>query len=519
MAKKKNSTKTNLESLVSSALPIVEFKHKDPLFQVACHPEKPIVVSGTATGYIFCHQYDATVLQEAVDRRRKSATDDSTKKDKNEKFWAVVEVPSEDTEDIAGIKLLWKTKRHKESVRGIALDSDGKYMYSVSSDNVLKKSETETGKVLKKITLSEQPKDAKFTKIVKSSTHPFLVLGDEVGNVLVLDSETLQEKNKLIDIHDGKDAINDIFHFSRRSAYKFISLGQTTLGYWDARESNQSDKKILPDDTDSKRMVLLSDDQEDEILCGTFVDPEVGDTIVCGMGEGLLTVWKPEKNGLEDQLTRIKIAADESIDCIIPTLQDDNCIWCGCSNGKIYKANAKSGKVIEIRKHSNLDEVAFLDLDCEYRVISGGMDSVKIWELNDVNVEVKDNSNKDESDFSMSDSDISISDSDEENEDNSVNEDEEVEVPATEEWAGFESETSDTESVENDDEKGLIGLSKEQLMKELDKDILGLSDSDNETNSKRKTRGSKFQKKQKKQKIQKEVAHNDNHGITKFEGL
>ena len=237
---------------------------------------------------------------------------------------------------------------------------------------------------MKKVVLPLEEDKNKYTKLVKSQKHPVLLLGDEGGNISVLNSETLEVKNSIKKIHNG-DAINDIFQFVGKSLYRFISLGQTTLAYWDSRESNESDFSIPADDEETKRKVFISDDQEDEILCGTFVNPDDGDVLVCGMGEGVLTVWKPKRNNLVDQLTRIPICKGESIDCIISSFQDDNCVYCGCSNGNVYKVDVKMGKVVEIRKHSSLDEVTFIDLDCEYRLMSGGMDKVKLWEFIDEN--------------------------------------------------------------------------------------------------------------------------------------
>lgn len=277
--------------------------------------------------------------------------------------------------------------------------------------------------------------------------------------------------NSIRSIHFG-DSINDIFHFDKRSAYKFISLGQTTLAYFDVRDKDA--KPNVAGNEDGK--ILISDDQEDEVLCGCFVDPEVADTLLCGMGEGIVTVWKPNKNDLEDQMSRIKISKDESIDCIVPTLQDDNCVWCGCSNGNIYKVNAKLGKVVEIRNHSELDEVSFVDLDFEYRVVSGGLENIKIWELSSDDVE--------ENASVESDSDEPLSHSDEDLSD-------------------------DTSS---DDETTLVGLSKEELLDELDKDLKEDHQEEKESNS----------KSVKKRKIMKENNKKKDlyeHGIKKFDDL
>lgn len=480
MGKKSKLREKSLEEQGPRGEPVVEWQSDEPVFQMVLHPEKPLLLCGLANGYVYCYSYDVGRLQEVLAHNKREV-----QKIEGERtcFWTCVELGDGETPD--GVQLSWRTRRHKGSVRCMCLDPDGQFVYSVGTDNVLKKAHTETGKVVQKVTLKDQK--AGFTKMVKSTTHPYLLLGDESGNVLVLNSDTLKGINKVTKIHGG-DAINDMFVFSKRSVHKYISLGQTTLAYWDARESNESDFALADDDEDSKRKVMLSDNQEDEMLCGTFVDPEVGDTVVCGMGEGILTVWKPKKNDLEDQVNRIKVCQDESVDCIIPTLQDDNAVWCGCSNGKIYKADVKHGRVVEVRTHSEDDEVTFIDLDYDYRVVSGGMEKVILWQS------IEEEEGVDREQESGSDDQIpSDSDSSSEEDDNNDL-----------------SDADDNDSSDADeDDTALVGLSKDELIAELDKDLAG-DDSDAKPEEPRKV-------KNKKRKLA--GKQDSSHGIAKFEGL
>ena len=503
MARKNSKNKKNETLRESDTLPLLEFKFDEPLFQMASHPEEPIIATGLSNGYIYCYKYDPIRLASYLQQNKKNfklkqdKATESNKDTKDDVFWKVVSVPpEEESSDNPEVTLLWKTRRHKGSVRCMAMDPNGEFLYSIGTDNVLKKANVKNGKVIEKVTISNN--DNKFSKMVVSSSHPILLLGDEVGNIHTIDTKTFKLINVIKKIHGG-DSINDIFHFAKRSAYKFISAGETTLAYWDCRKTNDKDSQ----ETDElKRNVVYSDDQEDEILCGTFLDTEEGDTVVCGMGEGVVTIWKPKKNDLEDQMSRIKIAKDESIECIVSTLQDDNSVWCGCSDGKLYKVNIKSSRVTEIRKHNSYDEVQFIDLDCEYRVASGGMDNIKIWEFEPTKEE----------------------ESEEEKEDNA-------------DWSGSSSgddSDSDEDSSDNDFENGteLTGLSREELIAELDKDLDNDGDdSNNESNEevskdietptvKRKLPvKEKKSKKQLKKMKQEKSTYNDSHGITKFEGL
>ncbi|CDO92501.1 unnamed protein product [Kluyveromyces dobzhanskii CBS 2104] len=506
----------SLEVLASKSSPLLEFVFDEPLVHIACHPEQPIVACAIGTGHVFCCKYDVKGLKRIMKAKEAKIAGAEDSEDQNlKKFWRMVKLTAdmsaiepEEGEDVASVELLWKTRRHKGSVRGLSFNSDGSILYTIGIDNVLKKANSMTGKVVKKVTLPLEHEKNKYTKLVTSKTHPFLLLGDERGNIYTLNSETLQIQNTIKSIHNG-DAVNDIFQFIGKSVYKFISLGQTTLAYWDSRDSNESDANIPDDDLEAKRKVYVSDDQEDEMICGSFVNPEDGEVLVCGMGEGVLTVWKPKRNDLVDQLTRIPICKNESIDCVISSFQDDNCVYCGCSNGVVYKVNVKLGKVVEIRKHSSADEVYFIDLDYEYRVMSAGMDKAKLWDI------VKEDENDDENiSESFSDSDSNDSDSDSLSDSDS---------DAGEQSAsdGEENSSSEPEEKDSDVEETFMGLSKDELLAELDKDLQS-SDEEAKKDSKRtKKTQPKNTKKQKKELNNKQLRNlqKHEHGIRKFEGL
>lgn len=472
MGKNKNKVKETLESPTQ---PILELSYKEPLFQLVCHPSRPLIFSGLATGHLYCHEYDVKVLEKLLSDRKQEGGE------KVVRPWMKVDAENVDTE---GVRVIWKTRRHLGSVRCLCVDAQGTFIFSVGTDNVLKKAHAETGKVVQKISLKDH--EAKFTKLIKSSTHPYLLLGDECGTVLIIDSNTLVLKNQIKQIHGG-DAINDIFQFAKRSVHKYVSLGQTTLAYWDARESRELEKEEL---SENKSNVLVSDDQEDEVLCGAFVDPEEGDTLVCGMGEGILTVWKPKKNDLEDQLNRIKVSKGESIDALVPTLQDDQCVWCGVSDGKLYKVDTKRGQVIEIREHDEADEAVFLDLDYNYRLVSGGMESVLIWSSDAP-------SHEDDSDGAAGKDQFSDQSSRSSSDEDSDN------------------DSSDTSGEE------LTGLSREELIAELDKEIeeKELENNDEKEKTKEENNLQSGKRKRKEKLSVRTKAPRGDHGIAKFEGL
>ncbi|CUM52645.1 unnamed protein product [Debaryomyces tyrocola] len=440
MAKKKKSNATNAARLLESSVsPIVELKYPEPLFTIAAHPTKPILLSGLATGHIYCSTYDADILEEAQSTKRerlsllekeafktgKIAHINRSVSQLKQKWWTVIE-DNTDIPDGSNIVNNWKTKRHKGSCRSAIFDplenSLGENIYSVGTDHIIKKANTETGKVLSKATISEHYSDKNdaITKLVHSTSHPFLLSGTENGDVLVYDSNNMasnQLKFNVSKAHD--DSINHILPIPAVSAYHYLTLGSTTLSHIDIR----------------KGIITQSDDQEDELLSMCFASDHVNDnkndTVLVSHGEGIVTIWKNSKNRLMDQLSRIKVNKDASIDAIIPTMNCDDgemvdSVWCGDSEGLLHRINYKKGKVVETRVHSSAagkhgpaDEVGILDIDYDYRLISAGMDSLKIWS----NQEEILNSDSDDSDSDIASAD---SDSDDSDVDNITNIEDEV---------------------------------------------------------------------------------------------
>lgn len=362
MGKKKTSKQENY-SLTS---PLLEFEFEDPLFAIAAHPERPLLAIGLANGYIFMVEYNNEALakfyQRPVQSGAASGSASTGGTSANEsKQWVVYKICKESASN-EFVKVVWKTKRHKGSIRSMCFNATGDEMYSVGSDNVIKRASTLSGKVIAKTTIKSKVLQ---TKILKSQTHPIIVTGDESGNVRVFD-EQLEQTNIIQNVHE--DSINSIVQLIFKSAYQFLSIGSTTVSVWDCRK---------------EQVKLTSENQEDEILSCAFLDQSTGETLVCGMGEGILTIWKPLKNDFSDQISRVKLSKNESVDCVISTLQDDDCVWAGTSDGLLHKVDCKNGKVVEKRVHSIVDEVGFLDMDCEYRLISGGLESLVLWNADD----------------------------------------------------------------------------------------------------------------------------------------
>lgn len=428
MGKKKSNSSNAAQILESSVSPILEINYNDPLFTAASHPTKPILLSGLATGHVYCNSYDAEKLEELTQSKREEYATlekqaytqgkiphiNKSVSQLKKKWWTIVQDNTEIPNDGDLIKTNWKTKRHKGSCRHAIFEplenSVGDFIYTCGTDNIIKKASTETGKVVGKVDVLSDYSNKKdlLTKLCHSVTHPFLLSGTEDGHVLVYDSANLNSnklKFKVESAHD--DSINHILAMPTVSAYHYLTLGSTTLAHIDIR----------------KGIITQSDDQEDELLAMCFPSDEVSqsnDTVLVSHGEGLITIWKNSKNKLMDQLSRVKVNKSASIDTIISTMNADNedmanSVWCGDSEGLLHRINYKRGRVVETRlhsvakgKHGAVDEVGILDIDFDYRLVSAGMDTLKIWS-NTQDEEQNDEDDDDDNDDSDGDDSESVS--------------------------------------------------------------------------------------------------------------
>lgn len=492
MGKKKSNAVNAASVLESKISPILEINYPDPLFTVAAHPTKPIIAQGLATGHVFCTSYDAEKLEEYQAEQRElllKKQQEAFKQGKisqiiksvsqlKHKWWQVIDDVSQYENPY--VNTLWKTKRHKGSCRSILFDplpnSVGENLFTAGTDHIIKKADTETGKVVGKVDVSKDysgnGNDA-MTKLCHSSTHPFILTGTENGHVLVYDSSNLKDKIKFKVVNAHDDCVNHILPMPAVSAYHYLTLGSTTLSHIDIR----------------KGIVTQSDDQEDELLSMCYASDHVNDnkndTVLVSHGEGIVTIWKNSKNHWRDQLSRIKVNKGVSLDTIVPTMNCDsdemtNSIWCGDSDGLLHRINYKQGKVVETRVHSGstgkygaVDEVGNLDIDYNYRLISSGMDSLKIWSeqgQEDI-IESGSDSESDSDDDSDSMSDISnMSDSEEANShsndsesDDEVKEDNDKEGDVSEEdnheennHNGDDEDASDSEGQDQHDKPQIV---------------------------------------------------------------
>ncbi|KAK9237593.1 WD40-repeat-containing domain protein [Lipomyces kononenkoae] len=356
------------------------------IFSVAVHPSRPLAATGLSTGHVFIHRY-------AADANDSENDDDSG--------------DSDDGHIAEKVDLLWKTRRHKGSCRGVAFDEAGAYLYSVGTDSVVKQASPDTGSVLNK---NSYDIDSTPSALTATTTH--ILVGTEKATLQGFDNRTLRPTFTFADLHD--DYITSISHLAQyQNSYHLITTGSTTVTRIDIR----------------KGKISTSEDQEDEILCSCISYPpnfeyspdegrdsnaavpekRVAVTAVMGTATGVLTFWM--KDNWDDQQTRA-ILSNESIDCIAE--YPDQRIIAGGADGIVRLVDVRQRKAIKEYEHGGEDGVVAVATDSWGRIVSAGGEIVRVWNLDDEPEESKRESDSDDND---TDSDKSENESDDSDDD------------------------------------------------------------------------------------------------------
>lgn len=375
-----------------SELPLIDIATDEEnfIFSVAMHPARNEMLIGFATGHICCLKYN-------IDKAKYPSNVKLNFQKTGKTFQYTLMHGDDLISDADGANLfeiLWKTKRHDKACRQI-IYLDEEIAVSIGSDNILKRFKCSNGKVIDKLEFPDITEkkisvnclycfndyilvgmdDKGIVKVVKIdreygdalvcvNTLEGLHNGDCINKIIALNKSNYQRIIK----KSGKSKLKDEFIKEDLSVHKFVSVGQTTMQIWDCRWKNL-DK------------LETSEDQEDELLSLCYLNEDEKDTnLICGLGEGILTVWKYGKNEYKDQINRIKIKKGESIESCISSLQNDNKLWCGLTDGSVYLVDGKAGHIIKKMQHSKSDEVSFLDIDFEYKFVSASMTCIKIWQ-------------------------------------------------------------------------------------------------------------------------------------------
>ncbi|KAL8748631.1 MAG: hypothetical protein Q9184_007177 [Pyrenodesmia sp. 2 TL-2023] len=136
-----------------------------------------------------------------------------------------------------------------------------------------------------------------------------------------------------------------------------------------------------------KGVIFESGDYEEELLSSTVIGGQENTRIIAGSEKGFVRIWDEGVKGLiNGKERRLYVEKGETLDVICPVrdrLVDEDLVAIGLGDGTVSFARTvkKSGVIGRIRHHE-LEGVVALGFDPDGRLITGGGDTVKVWEKN-----------------------------------------------------------------------------------------------------------------------------------------
>ncbi|CAK4033529.1 WD repeat-containing jip5 [Lecanosticta acicola] len=353
------------------------------LFAQALHPTEPLVTVGLSSGHVATLRLPPV----DVDADDNGHDDDQTK-----------QPARRGSNGTQVIDTTWRTKRHKGSCRYLAYSVDGRQLYSAGTDGLVKAADSETGKVTGKLAIPNDPSAARATidapTVVHALSPQTLLLATDSGALHLYD---LRDPAPSLPVHESKTAFitgtpSQTYHPHAdyiSSLSPIPPSATSTSGFSKQWLTTGSTTLAL---TDLRRGVLAkSEDQEELLLSCLYVtglaakksSGSTGEKAVVGGGDGVITLW--EKGQWDDQDERITVSREkETLDCMAQIPDGigglGKKIAVGMGDGRVRVVRLGMNRVVGEFQHDEVEGVVALDFDVGGRMISGGGQTIKVWQ-------------------------------------------------------------------------------------------------------------------------------------------
>lgn len=282
-------------------------------------------------------------------------------------------------------------------------------MYSAGTDGLIKHFSPEDGRVVSKMAIPARSGEPDGPSMLHALNPQALLLGCDSGALHLIDLRDGAPGQKPAQTHVPHDdyissivAMPPTAESTSGVPKQWITTGGTTLAATDWR----------------KGVMKQSEDQEDELLCATFV-PGMGPKrnrkngmVAVGTATGVVTMW--DRGVWDDQQERIVVdqarGGGESVDAL--ALVPGELGWgkkmiAAVGDGTLRvvdlvrrKQDSEPGSIL---RHDDAEAAVSVAFDCHNRLISAGGKTVKVWqELSELQ---GDDSSEDDDDDDGDDSD------------------------------------------------------------------------------------------------------------------
>jgi WD repeat-containing protein 55 len=361
------------------------------LFAQAIHPSDPLLAVGLSSGHV------ATLKLPSVESR---ADDDEDVEDEGP-----ARKRRRGSDGTGVVDTAWRTRRHKGSCRTLSYSLDGRSLYSAGTDGILKAADAESGRVTGKVAIPVNPSSVRKGDEVDAPTVLHALSPQTL--LVATDSGALH----LYDLRDPAPSISDapVEERLKKAAFTNYKPAQTHYPHQDyvssltplppsSTSTSGYSKQWLTTGgttlalTDLRRGVLVkSEDQEELLLSSIYVSGlaakkasgSTGEKALVGGSDGVITLW--EKGRWDDQDERITVSKEkETLDCmaVVPNGLGGpgKKVAIGLGDGKVRFVRLGQNRVVGEVMHDEVEGVVELGFDAGGRMISGGGQTIKVWQ-------------------------------------------------------------------------------------------------------------------------------------------